>query len=144
MHGLGACSHRSSVTWLHRLGILQVFLCCFAQLACFPPPRPPIFSHCLSVRRVPGRLAWGSWLGCGDCQPLGPGAGWPASSGSPWTSQAPNLINFRNVVVNVKRTMTLCSPFRAFGFWVVFEIKWKIFIKLLRRWSQALALLHTR
>ena len=84
--------------------------------------------------RLPGRLAWEA-----HC--------WVAGTASYGSANQPLNISgtqppFRNVVANAQSTVTTSLPFRAFLLWVVFEIEWKIFIKLLWRWSQTLALFH--
>jgi len=105
----------------------------------FPLPSPRYFFPLLisvTAARTPGRGKGGA-----HC--------WVAGNASHGIANQPlntpgTQPSFRNVVANAQRTLTISLPFRAFLLWVVFEIEWKIFIKLLWRWSQTLALVHAR
>ena len=128
-----ACPGRMLTWFISRMAAL------LRPVGLFPLPSPPYFFPLLiSVTTAwrPGRGKEGT-----HC--------WVAGNASHGSANQPLNIpgtqpSFRNVVANAQRTLTISLPFRAFALWVVFEIEWKIFIKLLWRWSQTLALIHAR
>ena len=131
-------SNRRYVAWAHAHVVLKSHGCTASPSWIAPPPlpSPPNFSRRLSVWRLPRRLAGGAhcWV-----------AGNPSHGSANQPLNTPGTQpSFRNVVADAQRTLTISLPFRAFALWVVFEIEWEIFIKLLWRWSQTLALIHTR
>ena len=132
-------SGRRCVPWAHAHVVHKSHGCTASPSWLVPPSLPSLFFS--AAYQCDGCLD--SWQG-------GRGAHcWVAGNASHGSANQPLNIpgtqpSFRNVVANAQRTLTVSLPFRAFALWVVFEIEWKIFIKLLWRWSQTLALVHAR
>ena len=95
MAGLGACSYCFISHMAAMVEVLAGHLVPLHPVGLLPDPSPPYFSTACQCDSCLDSWHGDSWLGCGDGQPWEcysvQGAGWPASSGSPWTSQTPNL-----------------------------------------------------